>query len=122
GNAELFAYPQHPTYGNYFQPLEQQPASVQELFKYDPAKAKKLLAEAGYPNGFTFKTQVCSCSPDHMDLLPLVAGYLEQVGVKIDIQPMEYAAFYSVMSNKTHAAGYFMSIGNTNPLGALQKN
>ncbi len=68
GNAELFAYPQHPEYGGYFQPLNEQPASVQELFKFDPAKAKKLLAEAGYPNGFTFKTQVCSCSPDHMDL------------------------------------------------------
>ena len=26
------------------------------------------------------------------------------------------------MSNKTHTAGYLVSIGNTNPLGALQKN
>ncbi len=51
GNAELFAYPQHPDYVGYFEPLDKQPASVQELFKYDPAKAKKLLAEAGYPQG-----------------------------------------------------------------------
>ena len=72
------------------------PDAVKELFTYNPDKAKKLLAEAGYPNGFTFKVQVCSCSAEHMDLLPLVAGYLEQVGVKLDIQPMEYAAFYSV--------------------------
>jgi peptide/nickel transport system substrate-binding protein len=28
-----------------------------------------------------------------MELLPLVAAYLEQVGVKIEIQPMEYGAF-----------------------------
>ena len=27
------------------------PASVKELFTYDPAKAKKLLAEAGYTKG-----------------------------------------------------------------------
>ncbi|MGZ9928014.1 ABC transporter substrate-binding protein, partial [Escherichia coli] len=74
GNAELFAYPQHPDYVGYFEPLDKQPASVQELFKYDPAKAKKLLAEAGYSKGFTTKVQVCSCNPDHMDLLPLVAG------------------------------------------------
>src|SRR3989441_11351625 len=39
------------------------------------------------------KVQVCSCSPDHMDLLPLVTGYLEKVGVKLEIQPMEYGAF-----------------------------
>ena len=100
GNAELFAYPQHPDYKGYFEPLEAMPASVKELFKYNPDKAKKLLAEAGYPNGFTFKVQVCSCNPDHMDLLPLVAAYLEKVGVKIEIQPMEYAAFLSAM---THA-------------------
>jgi peptide/nickel transport system substrate-binding protein len=122
GNAELFAYPQHPTYGNYFQPLDQQPASVQELFKYDPEKAKKLLAEAGYPNGFTFKTQVCACSPDHMDLLPLVAGYLEQVGVKIEVQTMEYGAFLSAMTTRTNAPGYFMNNGHTNPTRSLHKS
>ena len=92
-----------------------QPASVQELFKYNPDKAKKLLAEAGYPNGFTFKVQVCSCTPDHMDLLPLVAAYLEQVGVKMEIQPMEYGAFLSAMTSRTNAAGYFMNNGHTNP-------
>ena len=88
GNAELFAYPQHPDYGGYFEPLESMPASVKELFKYDPAKAKKLLAEAGYPNGFTFKVQVCSCSPDHMDLLPLVAG-LSRAGRRQDRDPAD---------------------------------
>ena len=122
GNAELFAYPQHPAYGAYFRPLEQQPASVQELFKYDPVKAKKLLAEAGYPNGFTFTTQVCSCSTDHTDLLPLVSAYLEQVGVKMEIQPMEYAAFLSAMTTQKNAPGYFMDNGHTNPTRTLHKS
>ena len=57
-----------------------------------------------------------------MDLLPLVAGYLEQGGAKIEIQPMEYAACHSVMNNKSHTPGYFMSIGHSNPLTALRKN
>jgi peptide/nickel transport system substrate-binding protein len=122
GNAEMFAYPQHPSFGAYFKPLEQQPDSVKELFKYDPAKAKKLLAEAGYPNGFTFKTQVCSCSTNHMDLLPLVAGYLEQVGVKMEIQTMEYAAFLSAMTTKQNTPGYFMDNGHTNPTRTLHKS
>ena len=122
GNAELFAYPQHPDYFGYFEPLEAMPASIKELFTYDPAKAKKLLAEAGYANGFSFKVQVCSCSPDHMDLLPLVAAYLEQVGVKMEIQPMEYAAFLSAMTSKTNTPGYMMSNGHTNPTTTIRKS
>ncbi len=122
GNAELFAYPQHPEYVGYFEPLESMPDSIKELFTYNPTKAKQLLREAGYPNGFTFKTQVCSCSPDHMDLLPLIAGYLEQIGVKIEIQPMEYGAFLSAMTTQKHAAGYFMNNGHTNPTTSIRKS
>ena len=122
GNAEMYAYPQHPSFGAYFRPLEQQPDSVKELFKFDPVKAKKLLAEAGYPNGFTFKTQVCSCSTDHTDLLPLVVAYLEAVGVKMEIVPMEYAAFLSAMTTRQNTAGYFMNNGHTNPTRSLHKS
>ena len=115
GNAELFAYPQHPDYLGYFEPLSSMPDSVKELFTYNPEKAKKLLAEAGVPKGFTFKVQVCSCTPDHIDLIPLLAAYFEQVGVKIDIQTMEYGAFLSAMTTKTNAPGYLMNNGHTNP-------
>jgi peptide/nickel transport system substrate-binding protein len=122
GNAELFAYPMHPAYEGYYEPLSAMPDSVKELFTYNPEKAKKLLAEAGYPNGFTFKVQVSASNSSHTDLLPLVGAYLEQVGVKIEIQPLEYAAFLSAMSTKTHASGYFMNIGHSNPLLAIYKN
>ena len=122
GNAELFSYPMHPDYHGYFEPLEKMPASVRELFTYDPAKAKKLLAEAGFPNGFSFKVQVTSASFEHMDLLPLIAGYLEKVGVKIEILPMEYPAFLAAMTSKTHTAGYFMNNGHTNPTTTIRKS
>ena len=122
GHAELFSYPMHPDYHGYYEPLEKMPASVKELFTYDPAKAKKLLAEAGYPSGFTFKVQVTSASFEHMDLLPLIAGYLEKVGVKIEIQPMEYPAFLAAMTSKTHTAGYFMNNGHTNPTTTIRKS
>ncbi len=122
GNAELFAYPQHPDYLGYFEPLDVMPDSVKELFTYNPEKAKKLLAEAGYPKGFSFKVQVCSCAPDHMDLLPLVAAYLKKVGVTLEVQPMEYAAFLSAMTTRTNAPGYFMNNGHTNPTTTLRKS
>ena len=122
GSAVLFGYPMHPDYTGYFETLDQMPAAVQELFKYNPGKAKALLAEAGFPEGFTFKTQVCSCNPNHMDLLPLVAAYLEKVGVKMEIQPMEYGAFLSAMTTKTNAPGYLMFGGHTNPTTSIRKS
>src|SRR5689334_18665061 len=39
GNAELFAYPQHPDYIGYYEPLEAMPDSVKELFEFNPQKA-----------------------------------------------------------------------------------
>ena len=122
GNAELFGYPMHPDYVGYYEPLDKMPVAAQELFVYNPEKAKALLAEAGFPKGFTFKTQVCSCNPDHMDIIPLIAAYLEKVGVKLDIQAMEYGAFLSAMTTKTHAPGYFMNNGHSNPTTSIRKS
>jgi peptide/nickel transport system substrate-binding protein len=122
GNAEMLAYPMHLDYHGYYEPLEKMPDSVKELFTYNPDKAKKLLAEAGYPKGFSFKVQVTSANADHMELLPLVAGYLERIGVKLEIQPLEYPAFLAAMTKKTHAAGYFMQNGHTNPITTIRKS
>lgn len=121
GHAELMAYPQHPEFGPYFQPLDEMPDSVRELFTYNPEKARALLKEAGYGEGLSFTIQVCSCSPTNMDLIPLLAKYLEDVGVEIKLQPMEYASFLSAMTTKTHAPGYFMNNGHTNPIATLRK-
>lgn len=122
GHAEVLAYPMHPSFVGYYQPLEEMPPSVQELFTYDPAKARRLLTEAGYPDGFRFKVQVSTNNGDHMDLVPLLADYLAKVGVTLEIEPMEYAAFLSAMTTKTHAAGYLLASGHVNPTTSLRKS
>jgi len=122
GQAEMFAFPMHPEYVGYHKPLKDQPESVQELFRFDQAKAKKLLAEAGYPDGFSFKVQVCACDPVRMELMPLIASYLEAVKVKMEIVPMEYGAHLSAMTSHTNAAGYLTNVGDVNPTTSLRIN
>ncbi len=122
GNAEMLAFPMHPDYDGYYKPLAQMPESVKELFTYNPDKAKQLLAEAGYPKGFSFKAQVCACSAAHMELMPLLAAYFEQIGVKMEIAPLEYAAFHSAMNSSTHEAGYMMSKGHSNPTAVMDNS
>ncbi|MFT4712162.1 MAG: peptide/nickel transport system substrate-binding protein [Candidatus Azotimanducaceae bacterium] len=122
GHAEVMAYPQHPGFGDYYQPLDEMPESVQELFEYNPEKARQLLQEAGYGEGFDFEVQVCSCSPSNMDLIPLLDSYLSKIGVSITIKPMEYASFLSAMTTRTHAAGYLMGSGHVNPTTSLRKS
>ncbi len=122
GHAELMAYPQHPGFGDYYEPLETMPDSIKELFEYNPDKAKALLAEAGYADGFDLEVQVCSCSPGNMDLIPLLESYLAKVGVRMEIQTMEYASFLSAMTTKTHKPGYLMGSGHVNPTTTLRKS
>ena len=122
GHAEIMAYPQHPDFGDYYQPWEEMPESVQELFSYNPEKAQALLAEAGLEEGFEFNIQLCSCSPQMMDLAPLLVRYLEDVGIRANLKPLEYASFLSMMTSRNHESGYLMSSGHTNPTTTLRKS
>ena len=123
GNAELFAYPQHPDYARLFRAAEVDAGLGQgALSPTTRTRRRSCSPKPACPRDLPSRCRCCSCSPDHMDLLPLVAAYLEQVGVKLDIQPMEYGAFLSAMTTKTNAAGYFMNNGHTNPTRSIHKS
>lgn len=122
GNAEMFNYPMHRDWVGYFRPLEEMPAGVRELFSYDPTRAKALLTEAGFPNGFNLDVQVNGANSAHLDLLSIVAGHLDKIGVKLNIKPMEYASYLAVLRNGKHNAGYMMNSGHISPIGTLLRS
>ena len=102
GHADLLGHPYPPfkTWEPFYTPLQEMPAAVQELFAHNPEKAKKLLADAGYPNGF--KTQVVVQSGPNVDFLSVVREYLLKVGVDMEIKPLEVGVFSSVNRMRTH--------------------
>ncbi len=64
------------------------------LFPYDPAKAKALLADAGYPNGVTIKT-IHTTLTGMQTLIEAVQAQLKKVGINLDIELVEHATFHA---------------------------
>ncbi len=67
---------------------------AQEVYEYDPAKAKALLADAGYPDGFEV-TLTYGPGRYLMDteVVEAVASYLKDVGIDVTIEALEWAAY-----------------------------
>lgn len=64
-------------------------------YTYDVQKAKDLLAEAGYPNGFTFTIKVPSNYKYHIDTAQIIVEQLKQVGITAKIEQIEWASWLS---------------------------
>jgi peptide/nickel transport system substrate-binding protein len=65
---------------------------------FDPARAKKLLAEAGYPNGFDAGSYYCDGS--YANLGEAVVNYLKAVGIRTQLVALERAAFIAQNRDK----------------------
>jgi peptide/nickel transport system substrate-binding protein len=73
--------------------------------EYDLKKARRLLAEAGYPNGFEVELIVGS-PRDNVKNAQVVKDQLAKIGITVNVKPMEMAQYY----NKTYSYDYSMSV------------
>jgi len=67
-------------------------------YPYDPARARQLLSEAGYPGGFD--AGEFSAGPPYFTVGETIIGYLQAVGIRARLRTMERAAFFSAWADK----------------------
>jgi len=68
------------------------------VHSFDPAKAKQLLAEAGYPNGFEAGDLWCDAATS--STAEAILTYLQAVGIKTKLRPLERAGFMKEYQEK----------------------
>jgi peptide/nickel transport system substrate-binding protein len=117
GNATDFTFPimPYPELKGMYTPLSELPQKVQDLYKYDITKAKKLMADAGQANGFEAEIIVSSASQTQMDLLSYIADMWKDINVTLNVLPMENAVFTSAMNSKSWKHMIFAYCGNSAP-------
>jgi peptide/nickel transport system substrate-binding protein len=69
-----------------------------EPYPYDPARAKQLLAEAGYPSGFD--AGELHQLPPYFSLGEAIVNYFQAVGIRVRMRPMERASYFALISSK----------------------
>ncbi|MBI2829974.1 MAG: hypothetical protein HYX81_02315 [Chloroflexi bacterium] len=117
GEAQILTwpYPYFAEYGDALLTLDEAPESVKELYSYKPDKAKKLLAEAGYPQGFK-TTLVLLSLPEHIDYYSIYKDMWSKIGIDVTLQALERGAHTTAVRARNYE-GMLMHGGQPGPVG-----
>ncbi len=83
-------------------------------YPYDPVKAKKLLVEAGYPNGFKTKIMYRT-NPQDDQLFTAIQAFLKAVGIDAELVPMTTGAFDKIGFSGGKWEGLLQNAVSQNP-------
>ena len=87
------------------------------VIPYDPVKAKALLAEAGYPDGFDISIMLYPNYNKSTETCEMIVAMLSEVGINATIETVDNATFKAVQGNRTYPgedfpwAMFFMGYG-----------
>lgn len=80
-----------------------------DYFSYDPEKAKELLTQAGYPDGFSCKLLASSTYAMHEQTAVVVQSSLEQVGITVELELPDWAT----RIERSNVGDYDMMVSGT---------
>ncbi len=99
GYGSLIGSSMYPAFGKYFDD------SLTNYYPHDVEKAKALLTEAGYPDGFSMTITVPSNYQPHLDAAQVIVEQLKEVGVAAEILPVTWESWL----NDVYAGRQFQS-------------
>lgn len=106
GQAVITAFPFYPGWGeSMYTPLEEMSEAVQKAYlgPRDVDKAKRLLAEAGYPDGFTIRYLTgLSTMATRMNITDMIIAFWSDIGVTLDISQKDSAAMNNLAAERDY--------------------
>ncbi|HEX7040428.1 MAG TPA: ABC transporter substrate-binding protein [Trueperaceae bacterium] len=79
--------------GTHMSPAESYYVDLTDTYPYDPERARQLLAEAGYPDGFTVRFELPEPYNIERRTGEVIAQQLEQVGIDVELSVVEWATW-----------------------------
>ncbi|MBN2074232.1 MAG: ABC transporter substrate-binding protein [Dehalococcoidales bacterium] len=95
GKAELLDSPARKWYPSIYTPLSEFSPEVQEYYGYNVERAKQLLAEAGYPDGFKMKLTMINDTASE-EAAAIAKEYLGEIGIDLELSPIEPGLFFNI--------------------------
>lgn len=115
GKYELHAWPISASNPDVHTPLEELPESAQELYAYDPEKARQMIADEGYPDGFEVELCTTTTLALYADIAALVKSQWESLNVDVTIKILESALFSATSKERTFKDMVTQRMGNIPP-------